>query len=81
MISREILHRLIDELPDNTLPAVQEYLEAVSAGCPPDDPYDDVPLNEEELAMLAESEAEIARGELLSHDEVMARLAAHRESA
>ncbi len=81
MSTREALHQLVDALPDTALPAVARYLEAVCAGCPPDDPYDDVPLSPEEEAMLTASDEAIARGDVLTHEEVLAQLAARRELA
>jgi hypothetical protein len=77
---RAELHDLIDALPEATLPVVTRYLEAVYAGCPPDDPYDDEPLSPEEEAMLAESRAAIARGEFLTHEQVLARRVARRST-
>jgi hypothetical protein len=52
MTSRAELYALIDALPEEALPAVARYLEAVLAGCPPDNPYDDEPLSPEEEAMI-----------------------------
>ncbi len=79
MSTRAELHALIDALPEETLPAVTRYLEAVYAGCPPDDPYDDEPLSPEEEAMIAAARDEIARGEVVSHEELGTRIAARRE--
>jgi hypothetical protein len=78
MSIREDLHLLLDRLPDDTLPAVARYLAAVEAGLPADLLPEDEELSPEELAMLAESKAAIARGELVSHHEVLARRAARR---
>ncbi len=81
MGTREDLHRLVDALPEGTLPAVRRYLEAICAGCPPDAPYDDEPLSPEEVALLTAARAEIARGKVVSHDELGARLRARPERA
>jgi hypothetical protein len=81
MSSRTALYALIDGLPEEALPAVARYLEAVLAGCPPDNPYDDEPLSPEEEAMIAAARAEIARGDVISHEELGARIAARRERA
>jgi hypothetical protein len=78
MTGRTELYALIDALPEDALPAVARYLEAVCAGCPADNPYDDEPLSPEEEAMLAESRADIARGDVVSHEEVLRRRAVHR---
>ena len=82
MSIREDLHQLVDALPEDTLPAVWRYLEAVYAGCPPDAPYDDEPLSPEEEAMIAASRAAMARGEPpVAHEELGARIAAQLEKA
>ena len=82
MSTREVLHQLVDALPEDTLPAVQRYLEAVWAGCPPDDPYDDEELSPEEQEMIDASRAAIARGEAtVSHEELGARIAAQLKKA
>lgn len=78
MTSRTELYALIDALPAEALPAVARYLEAVCKGCPADNPYDDEPLSPEEEAMLAESRAAIARGDVVTHEEVLRRRAARR---
>jgi hypothetical protein len=79
MSSRAALYALIDALPEEALPAVTRYLEAVCAGCPADDPYDDEPLSPEEEAMWAASKADIARGDVLTHEEVLRRIAVRRD--
>ena len=81
MTDRAELHKLLDRLPDDVLPAVERYLEAVYAGCPPDNPWDDEPLSPEAIAMIETGRAEIARGDVVSHEEVGARLAARQEPA
>ena len=78
MSSRTELYALIDALPEEALPAVARYLEAVCAGCPADNPYDDEPLSPEEEAMIAASRADFARGDVISHEEVLRRSAARR---
>jgi hypothetical protein len=75
MSIREDLHTLLDRLPDATLPAVARYLAAVELGMPPEIAEDNVPLSPEEEAMLAASEAAIARGDVVVHAEVGARIA------
>ena len=81
MSTREGLHALLNRLPDATLPAVARYLPAVEPGMPPDIAEDDVPLSPDEEAMLAASDDAIARGDVVSHAEVGARIAARQEHA
>jgi hypothetical protein len=82
MTRREDLRALIDRMPEHTLAAIGRYLLAVEAGMPADIAEDDEPLSPEEEAMLAASRAERARGEPpVSHDELGARITAHREKA
>jgi hypothetical protein len=81
MSTREDLHALLDRLPDTTLPAVARYLAAVELGMPPDITEDDVPLSPEEEAMLAASDEAIARGDIVSHAELGAWIAARLERA
>jgi hypothetical protein len=81
MSTREDLHTLLDRLPDATLPAVARYLAAVELGMPPDIAEDDVPLSPDEEAMLAASEEAIARGDVVSHAELGARIASQSEHA
>ena len=67
MSTREAIHQLLDSLPDELLPAAEARLAALR-----DDPFlrfmlaapeDDEPLSPEEVALIEEGEAEIARGE------------------
>ena len=78
MTTRDALHQLLDSLPEELLPAAEARLAALR-----DDPFlrfmlaapeDDEPLDEEDLAALAEAEAEMARGETIPWEEVEARL-------
>ncbi len=81
MSTREALHQLVDALPEDVLPAVARYLAAVQAGAPPDvEAEDDVPLSPEEEALLAASRADLARGAVLTHEELLARRAARRHA-
>jgi hypothetical protein len=82
MTTREALHQLVDALPEDTLPAVERYLDAVRMGCPPEAPFEDEELSDEEIEMLEASRAAVARGEpTISHEEMLARLDARREKA
>ncbi len=78
--TRDWLHRLIDELPEQDLPAVEQLLTERHL----DDafrrrlfeaPEDDEPLTAEDIAAIDEGLADIARGELLSHATLRQRLA------
>ena len=80
MTTRDALHQLLDSLPDELLPAAEARLAALR-----DDPFlrfmlaapeDDEPLDEEDLAALAEAEAEMARGETISLEEFERRYGA-----
>jgi len=80
MTTREARHQRLDELPDDLLAMAEARLTALR-----DDPFlrflmaapiDDEPLDEEDLAALAEVEAEIARGETISLDEFERRYGA-----
>jgi hypothetical protein len=79
--TRDELHTLIDRLPDETLAAVGRYLLAVEAGMPADIAEDEVPLSPEEEEMLASSADAVARGDIVTHEELGQRLAARRERA
>ncbi len=78
--TRDRLHRLIDELPEQDLPAVEELL---ANRCKDDHlflrklteaPEDDEPLTAEEETALREGIDALERGELASHAEVRAEL-------
>ncbi len=66
MTTKEILHRLIDELPEERarrlLQAVQDrvLLSRITA------PIDDEPETDEERAAVAEARVDVARGDLIS---------------
>src|SRR6266498_496745 len=70
--TREALHRLIDELPDEE---AEQVLRALTIRDPVERslalaPLDDEPLSDEDLAALEEARAEVARGETLSTEEL-----------
>jgi hypothetical protein len=78
MTTRQALHQLLDELPEELLSMAEERLAALR-----DDPFlrflmaapvDDEPLDDEDLAALAEADAEIARGETIPWEEAERRL-------
>ena len=77
--TRAALHALVDGLPDSILAETVRYpnalrdgerlvLRALSA------PFDDEELTEEEVASLDEADAEYARGEVYSLEEVKREL-------
>jgi hypothetical protein len=74
MTTREALHRLVDELPDDALAAAERELASLR-----DDPMlralalapvDDEPVTDEDRADLAAARAEYRRGETLSNEDV-----------
>lgn len=78
MVTKADLHRLIDELPERALPLAGRFLAElesdVSAPYVPlhEAPPDDEPETDEERAAVAEAWAAIARGDVIS-DEDLAR--------
>jgi hypothetical protein len=78
MTTKEALHRLIDDLPDDALPGVERYLSAVR-----DDPMmralmaaplDDEPTTPDEDAGAREAIERYRRGEFVTADDSRARL-------
>ncbi len=78
MTSRETLYRLIDRLPADLLPEVEQYLQSLQA-----DPVLRAfagatvaaqPLTPAEVVQIEEGEAELARGETVPWKIVAARL-------
>ena len=76
MLTRDQLRALIDALPEDQLAdvataveqATDPVLRAVLLA-----PIDNEPETEEERAAVAEADAEIARGEVLTHEEIKRR--------
>ncbi len=74
-MSRDILHGLIDRIPEEELPAAKRFLEylatspayraALSA------PSDDEPVTEADAAAIARSRDEVCAGNVIPHDEVL----------
>ena len=81
MSMRADLHALLDRLPDDALPVAAHYLGAVEAGLPPVALAEDEELSPEEQAMIDASRAALARRDIVSHDEVLARRAARRNQS
>jgi hypothetical protein len=81
MDTRELIHVLVDELPDRELAAAGRFLEflKIRANDPlrfllDAAPPDDEPVTEDDLASIREGLAEFARGDVVPHDEVKGRL-------
>lgn len=72
--TRERLHELLDELPEDRLDDAETAIAALAA--PPfrtlaEAPEDDEPLTDEDLVAIAEGREEYARGETIPHDVAM----------
>jgi hypothetical protein len=84
MLTRDRLHRLIDEVPEAELPGalrmVEEFLAARVAGSEElprvetNGSDDGEPLTPEDEAALEEAYADVAAGRLVSHEEARRRL-------
>jgi hypothetical protein len=81
VITREVLYRLIDELPDEELEAAREVLLELRARAEsplPDvlanAPLDDEAESDEERAAVAEAEEDFQQGRVVSHEEARRRL-------
>jgi hypothetical protein len=65
--TRDDLHELVDRLPESQWSAAQralQYLHLVTTT-----PVDDEPWTDEDEAALQEAEEEIARGDIMSHED------------
>jgi predicted transcriptional regulator len=76
MEERQVLHTLVDKLPDEELVAAERFLEYLRfrsedslRALLAEAPVDDEPVTEEDLAAIREGLAEKARGEVVSHEE------------
>ncbi len=70
MSSKDVLHQLVDSLPERALREAERYLRALQTEDPVLRaallaPYDDEPETEDERAGVADALAEVARGELV----------------
>ena len=80
MQTRDRIHRLLDDLPEAELSAVEQFLAQRRAAADPllralaDAPTDDEPITPEEETAVAEAYADIAAGRVVSHEEVRQRL-------
>lgn len=78
MGARDALHRLLDDLPEQDLPAVERVLEALHATAAPRVPLDEAPLDDEPDdddfdGGLTEARADAEEGRVVPHDEVKRR--------
>ena len=76
MLTRDDLHRLVDTIPDSELAAAATALKPLTdpvLWSLLTAPIDDEPETEEERAAIAEANAAIARGDVISHDELKRR--------
>jgi hypothetical protein len=74
-VCRDILHDLIDQIPEEELVAAKRFLEylavspayraALSA------PPDDEPVTEADAAAIAQARGEVLAGKVISHDEIL----------
>ena len=67
-----------DRLPEDALPGVAEYLATVAGSLLRDLPPEDEELSPEEQAMIDASRAAIARGDVVRHEDLLARRTARR---
>lgn len=78
--TREELHQLIDELPEQDAQRLLSDLRRRSGGELPrslrEAPFDDEPVTDEDRAALAEAEEDFAAGRVVSHDEIRREFAA-----
>lgn len=78
--ARDRLHRLIDEISDSELHAVEKYLEYIRDTSDPvrhaleNAPVDDESLTDDERAAIKEAEDDLRAGRTISHEEVKREL-------
>src|SRR5262249_49726515 len=81
-VTRERLHELVEQIPDAALGVAAEALQRIArdpvAEALNNAPVDDEPLTAEELAGLAEAEADIAAGRVFTTEEARRRLVRRR---
>jgi|HigsolmetaGSP11D_1036233.scaffolds.fasta_scaffold50975_1 predicted RNase H-related nuclease YkuK (DUF458 family) len=64
-ISREELHRMIDQIPDDKLPSIEELLNRI---------YEEEQISAEEALEIDEAKKRIANGEYATFDDVFGDL-------
>jgi hypothetical protein len=74
MLRRKKLTKLVHEIPDEELEPVLRYVRVLHAFMTA--PEDDEPLTDEDIAAIGGGKAEIARGEVISWEQVKRELAA-----
>jgi ABC-type proline/glycine betaine transport system substrate-binding protein len=78
MVTKEHIHKLVDQILEDDLPEVAHYLENLRTESDPflralaNAPIDDEPVTPEEAAAVAVAKADLARGEVKSLEEVRA---------
>ncbi len=80
MAARRVLHRLVDELPEQELPTATRVLEALSSPADPVArslelaPLDGEPDDDDVDGGLTEARKQALEGQLVSHEEVKREL-------
>ena len=69
-MTRQSLYRLIDELPETELPSVARYIRSLHP-FPEEVSLEDESFSPEQQAALAESWAQLKRGELIRFEDVI----------
>ena len=78
MVTKEQIHKLVDQIPEDDLAEVARYLESLRDETDPmlhalaNAPEDDEPETPEEAEAVAEARAALARGEVRSLAEIRA---------
>ena len=74
--TRERLHELLDDVPEDRLDDVEAALVDATAPYRPfeDVPEDDEPVTAEDLAAIREGRAAYARGESIPHEDAMRQI-------
>ena len=76
MVSREEVKSLIDDLSDNELDAVRQYIQSLHPSDDPvvsalaDVPVDNEPVTGDDLSAIEESDADIASGRVVSMEQL-----------
>ena len=78
MSARDILHKLVDELPEEDISTARRVLQALSTAAAPhvsldEAPFDDEPDDDDFDGGLTEARADVEAGRVISHDEVKRR--------
>lgn len=88
VVTKQDLHKLIDEIPEQEHQAAAKYLTRLRdlANDPVyqafmNAPLDDEPLTDEDIAAIEEAEAEIARGEYFTLEDIRKDLDERRGDA